>query len=228
MSDLGPKQRLKDLDAQLALTLAAAGDRRRGRRRRQCRPVRCDGCARRVGAVRSCRSSRYRSCAKAWSPRAALDALWEVAPAMAMGAATGEVTLEVSAESDMSSTPGAVAAAARHLAQPRRWCGGSSCRSAGSTRSTLSSTGRGGGCSSRSTSREPSPPCWPGWTGLWARVQGLQLELALLPLYDGEVPWLDLIGDLAMRGFAPYLLFPGYFSRALGRQVQLDAVFYRA
>ena len=32
---------------------------------------------------------------------------------------------------------------------------------------------------------------------------------------------------LAARGFAPYLLFPGYFARALGRQVQLDAVFYR-
>ena len=34
------------------------------------------------------------------------------------------------------------------------------------------------------------------------------------------------MGDLASRGFAPYLLFPGYFARALGRQVQLDMVFY--
>jgi hypothetical protein len=59
-------------------------------------------------------------------------------------------------------------------------------------------------------------------------VAGLQLELALLPLYDGEAPWLEPVADLAARGFAPYLLFPGYFSRALGRQVQLDVVFYRA
>ena len=49
-----------------------------------------------------------------------------------------------------------------------------------------------------------------------------------MPLYDGERPWLELLEDLAERGFAPYLLFPGYFSRALGRQVQLDAVLYRA
>ena len=62
---------------------------------------------------------------------------------------------------------------------------------------------------------------------IWERVHGLQLELALLPLYEGERPWLALVGT-SRRGFAPYLLFPGYFARALGRQVQLDMVFYRA
>ena len=66
-----------------------------------------------------------------------------------------------------------------------------------------------------------------GLAGVWERVQGLQLELALLPLYEGERPWLDMVADLAGRGFAPYLMLPGYFSRALGRQVQLDMVFYR-
>ena len=71
------------------------------------------------------------------------------------------------------------------------------------------------------------PAVLAGMEGLWERVQGVQLELALVPLYEGERPWLDLVGDLAARGFAPYLLFPGYFSRRLGRQVQLDIVFYR-
>ena len=66
-----------------------------------------------------------------------------------------------------------------------------------------------------------------GLAGVWERVQGLQLELALLPLYEGERPLLDMVADLAGRGFAPYLMLPGYFSRALGRQVQLDMVFYR-
>ena len=72
------------------------------------------------------------------------------------------------------------------------------------------------------------PAVLAGLDGHWPRVAGLQLELALLPLYDGEAPWLEPVADLAARGFAPYLLFPGYFSRALGRQVQLDVVFYRA
>jgi hypothetical protein len=72
------------------------------------------------------------------------------------------------------------------------------------------------------------PAVLAGLSGIWDRVYGLQLELALLPLYEGERPWLDLVTDLAGRGFAPYLVFPGYFSRALGRQVQLDIVFYRA
>ena len=58
-------------------------------------------------------------------------------------------------------------------------------------------------------------------------MRGLQLELALLPLYQGERPWVEMVGDLAAHGFAPYLVFPGYYARALGRQVQLDIVFYR-
>ena len=71
------------------------------------------------------------------------------------------------------------------------------------------------------------PAVLAGMAGLWDRVAGLQLELALVPLYEGERPWLELVADLAQRGFAPYLLVPGYFAKALGRQVQVDMVFYR-
>ena len=52
------------------------------------------------------------------------------------------------------------------------------------------------------------PAVLAGMDGLWERVQGLQLEMALVPLYEGERPWLDVIAGLASRGFAPYLLFP--------------------
>ena len=145
---------------------------------------------------------------------------------MAAGARAGEVVLEVSAESDMSSTLPQSALLREHLAD----LGGAAAdrRAAAPARRAgpAGAIGRGGACSSRSTSRVRSRRCSPAWPASGTRVQGLQLELALLPLYEGERPWLDLVGDLAGRGFAPYLLFPGYFSRALGRQVQLDVVFY--
>ena len=159
--------------------------------------------------------------------RAAADPSWEVAPPMAAGACGGEVVLEVSAESDMSSTLpqsdllrdiSPTSAVRRRvvvvqqrldelaLVVDRPW-----------RRLFVKIDVQGA-----------EPAVLAGLSGIWDRVHGLQLELALLPLYEGERPWLDLVADLAGRGFAPYLVFPGYFSRALGRQVQLDIVFYRA
>jgi FkbM family methyltransferase len=158
--------------------------------------------------------------------RAAPDPTWVVAPPMAAGARGGEVVLEVSAETDMSSTlpqssllreisptsevrRRVIVAQQRldelALVRERPW-----------RRLFVKIDVQGA-----------EPAVLAGLSGIWERVHGLQLELALLPLYEGERRWLDLVGELAGRGFAPYLVFPGYFSRALGRQVQLDMVFYR-
>ena len=71
------------------------------------------------------------------------------------------------------------------------------------------------------------PAVLAGLDGAWGRVRGLQLELALLPLYDGERPWREVVELLAARGLSPHLVFPGYYARVLGRQVQVDMVFYR-
>ena len=156
---------------------------------------------------------------------AAADPAWEVAPPLAAGAAGGEIELEVSAESDMSSTLRQTAllqdisptsAVLRRIVVPQRRL--DELLAARPWRRLFVKIDVQGA----------EPAVLAGMEGLWARVQGLQLELALLPLYDGERPWLELLEDLAERGFTPYLLLPGYFSRALGRQVQLDAVLYRA
>jgi FkbM family methyltransferase len=158
--------------------------------------------------------------------RSAADPLWEVAPAMALAAADGEGMLEVSAESDMSSllpqsdrlraiSPSS--AVLRRVRVPiARLDGLASLHSRPWRRLFVKIDVQGG-----------EPAVLAGMSGLWDRVAGLQLELALLPLYEGERPWLEVVGDLARRGFAPYLLVPGYFAKALGRQVQVDMVFYR-
>jgi FkbM family methyltransferase len=224
--DLTPRRKLKDLDAQLVFTLE-----------RQAIDAVVD-----VGANRGQYAERLRGAGwrgpilsiepvpelhRALVERAAADPAWEVAAPVAIGDASGEALLEVSAESDMSSTLPQSAllrdispssAVARRIVVPRRrldelpelvgrpW-----------RRLFVKADVQGA-----------EPAVLAGLAGIWDRVHGLQLELALLPLYEGEVPWLALVGDLASRGFAPYLLFPGYFARALGRQVQLDMVFYRA
>ena len=158
--------------------------------------------------------------------RAAGDLAWEVAPPMAIGADTGEVDLEVSAESDMSSTRAQSpllqaispsSAVLRRVKVPQQRLDALDLVRDRPWRRLLV----------KADVQGAEPAVLAGMDGLWERVRGVQLELALVPLYEGERPWLDLVGDLAARGFAPHLLFPGYFSRRLGRQVQLDIVFYR-
>lgn len=154
------------------------------------------------------------------------DPAWEVAPGLAAGAVDGEAVLEISAESDMSSTLAQSdllraispsSAVQRRIVVPQRRLDGPGLLGARPWRRMFVKVDVQGA----------EPAVLAGLQAVWDRVQGLQLELALVPLYAGERPWLELVGDLAGRGFAPYLMLPGYFSRALGRQVQLDMVFYR-
>lgn len=59
------------------------------------------------------------------------------------------------------------------------------------------------------------------------RIKGIQLELSLFPLYEGEETYLGFLKDLHAWGFTPYMLIETNFSQKLSRQLQIDAVFMR-
>ena len=181
-----------------------------------------------AGPILSHRAASRRSTA-GWSQRAAADPDWEVAPADGGGCADGEVELEVSAESDMSSTLRADGPAAGRSRRPRPCCGGSMVpqrRLDGLARrrpalAAAVRQDRRAGRRARGARR--------AWTACGTGSQGLQLELALLPLYEGERPWLELLERPRGTWLRALSVVPGLFlERALGRQVQLDAVLYRA
>jgi hypothetical protein len=66
-----------------------------------------------------------------------------------------------------------------------------------------------------------------GAARLLERLAGIHLEMALVPLYEGERPFRAMLDDLAALGFEPWLFLPGYFERKLARQLQVDGVFMR-
>lgn len=223
--DLIPRRKLRDFDAQLTATLE-----------RQGIDAVIDVGANRGQYAARLRAAGWRGAILSLEPipevnealraRAARDPLWEVLPPLAAGEAGGTIELEVSAESDMSSTlpqSGTLraispsSAVLRRIVVPQRRLDGLGEIAGRPWRRLFVKIDVQGA----------EPAVLAGMAGLWERVQGLQLEMALVPLYEGERPWLELVADLAARGFSPYLLFPGYYARALGRQVQLDAVFYR-
>lgn len=59
------------------------------------------------------------------------------------------------------------------------------------------------------------------------RCIGVQAELSLLPLYEGQALYRDIIGWLEARGFALWSLIPGFSDPVSGRQLQMDGVFFR-
>ena len=66
-----------------------------------------------------------------------------------------------------------------------------------------------------------------GAEGVLDRIVAMQLELSLVPLYEGESTYLDVLNALDRLGFDLHFITSGYFSRPLGRQIQFDGFFVR-
>jgi FkbM family methyltransferase len=158
--------------------------------------------------------------------RAAADQAWRVAPPMALGARAGQVELEVSAESDMSSVL-PQSALLRHVSP-----------SSAVVRKETVPLRRLDEVAGRYLRPDDrvflkidaqgyDAQVLAGAAALLERVAGIQLEMALVPLYEGERGFRGLLDDLAALGFEPWLFLPGYFERKLARQLQLDGVFMR-
>lgn len=159
--------------------------------------------------------------------RAAGDPAWAVLPAMALGERDGEAALEISAESDMSSllaqgpllrrvSPSS--AVARRVTVPLRRLDGLALPPPAATARRLFL---------KLDVQGAEPRVLEGAAGLMPRIVGLQVEMALVPLYEGESLWRDTVALLEAAGFDLHLLLPGYYERRLGRQLQVDGVFYR-
>jgi len=157
---------------------------------------------------------------------AARDRGWTVAPRMALAERAGEVTLNVSNESDMSSilplTEGFLAVSptsrtvATETAPAVRLDDVASEYLAPHDRPFLKLDTQG-----------YERQVLAGGPDTLARAVGLQIELSLVPLYRGETLWREMVDWLMGQGFAPRLFVPGYYSRHMGRMLQFDAVFLR-
>lgn len=60
------------------------------------------------------------------------------------------------------------------------------------------------------------------------RVAGIQLELSVTPLYEGQTLYQSMIQWLHARGFELWNLIPGFVDPASARMLQFDGVFFRS
>ncbi len=59
-------------------------------------------------------------------------------------------------------------------------------------------------------------------------LRGVQAELALAHLYEGDSPWREVVDHLGGRGFELAGVEPGFGDPASGRMLQFDGVFLRS
>lgn len=62
---------------------------------------------------------------------------------------------------------------------------------------------------------------------LLQRACAVQLEMSLVPLYEGQELWEHFLARMQALGFVPWTLPPGFVDDATGRTLQVDAVFLR-
>lgn len=59
------------------------------------------------------------------------------------------------------------------------------------------------------------------------RVKGILVELSLVPLYEGQNLWREVIDRLEAAGFTLWAFKPVFSDQASGRTLQMDGIFYR-
>ena len=159
---------------------------------------------------------------------AANDGKWQVAPRMALGASDGRATLHVSDRSDMNS-----------LRAP------SQTMSVVFPKLTMLSTDeidvrrldgvfheneqsfRGTNYFLKIDTQGSEDAVIEGARGILDRVVGLQIEMSLAALYEGQVHALEIMKSVYDMGFELHYVIGGFFSRTLARQMEIDGVFFR-
>lgn len=158
--------------------------------------------------------------------RAAGDPQWTIAPRMALGRAEGQIEIQVSAESDMSSvlpqsavlqqvSPTSRVVAREQVPQDRL------------DRAAAPFIRPDDRIFLKVDTQGYEAAVLDGAAGLLPHLAGVQLELPLVPCYEGEVDFKAMLDRMTSCGFEPHLFLPGYFERKLARQLQVDVVFMR-
>lgn len=154
------------------------------------------------------------------------DPAWTVAPRGAVGAAAGEIDILVSPESDMSSALPLTATAHDRLKSTRPHA--TERVPVVTLEDAIARFARpGDAVFVKSDTQGFEDRVLDGLGEAASRVAGVQLELSLQPIYEGQPDHLTLLNRLDGMGLRPHLVIPGYWSRHYLRMLEYDVVCFR-
>jgi FkbM family methyltransferase len=157
---------------------------------------------------------------------AARDPLWMVAPRMALGDHEGRLRMHIAGNSASSSALPMLDAHIR--AAPQSAYTGSETVPVSRLDIVAEDLQVGGqNLFLKIDVQGFEPQVLRGAERLLNRIQGVQLELSLVPLYEGETLFMSLVDSLAGKGFELWALVPGLVDQETGRTLQVDGIFFR-
>lgn len=68
-------------------------------------------------------------------------------------------------------------------------------------------------------------PVIEGAAGILTQIKAIQLELSLIPLFEGQALLLEMLGIMKRLGFDLYAIIPGFIDKRSGRMLQCDGIF---
>lgn len=157
---------------------------------------------------------------------AAPDPRWDVPPPLAVGRAAGEITIHIAEASDMSSALAPTEALLRAL--PKSRAGASATVPVTTVAAIMADHGlEGETVLLKIDTQGMELEVLAGAEPVLPRIAGIHIEMSLIPLYAGEPDYLQVLQVLHGHGYEPAMLTERTFSRTLGRQLQVDGLFFR-
>jgi FkbM family methyltransferase len=183
--------------------------------------------------ARQCRAAGYRGRIISFEPSAtahanlfrsaASDPLWSVADRVALGAANGETEINIAVNSYSSSILPMLDV---HLsAAPKSAYLQKEKVPLRRLDDVLAATAPGHNIFLKLDVQGYESHVLAGATQVLAHTVALQLEMSLIPLYEGETLMPQMQANLAAQGFALWDLEPSFRDPATGRLLQVDGIF---
>ncbi len=156
---------------------------------------------------------------------AAGDARWQVAPRVALGAEDGEIQINVAGNSTSSSVL-PMRALHAEAAPQSRYVGVEQVPLMRLDSIRHPFLGQGRTIMLKIDTQGYEMSVLRGAEALLPYLRGVQLELSLAPLYEGQPLYREVIDWLSDRGFQLWNVIPGFVDRRSGRMLQMDGVFF--
>jgi FkbM family methyltransferase len=154
------------------------------------------------------------------------DPAWEVAPRVALGDLNGEVEINISGNSVSSSI---LEMGDRHIeaAPASVYVGVEKVRLARLDSIASQYCSEKASVFLKIDTQGYEESVLDGSTGLLPIIKAIQLEVSLVPLYEGQLLFVDMIKKIMAMNYELFSIIPGFKDPETGQMLQVDCVFTR-
>ncbi|KJH71843.1 FkbM family methyltransferase [Aliterella atlantica] len=155
------------------------------------------------------------------------DPCWEIAPRAAIGSYEGDITINISANSQSSSVLDILES---HLnaAPESRYCDTETVRL--TKLDTIAQQYITQGTKSAFLKIDVQgfeKQVIEGASQILSTIHGIQIELSLVPLYQGQLIFSEMLKFMEEIGYELHAVIPGFTDLKTGRLLQMDGIFFR-